>query len=99
MIEFIENLLNEHRSMAKALADQYATEKSPYLARMIEQLEAEIVIESWRRHYNMVRPHASIGYRAPAPEVFVPALAAWPAARPRPAPPAMLPLVPRPTLN
>jgi transposase InsO family protein len=27
--------------------------------------EAEIVIESWRRHYNMVRPHASIGYRAP----------------------------------
>jgi transposase InsO family protein len=61
--------------------------------------EAKIVIESWRRHYNTVRPHASIGYRAPAPEVFVPALAAWPAAQPRPAPPAMLPLVPRPTLN
>src|SRR2546423_1153022 len=61
--------------------------------------EAEIVIESWRRHYNMVRPHASIGYRAPASEVFVPALAAWPAAQPRPAPPAMLPLVPPPTLN
>jgi putative transposase len=61
--------------------------------------EAEIVIESWRRHYNMVRPHASIGYRAPAPEVFVPALAAWTAAQSRPAPPAMLPLVPRPTLN
>jgi putative transposase len=61
--------------------------------------EAEIIIESWRRHYNTVRPHASIGYRAPAPEVFVPALAAWPAAQPRPAPPAMLPLVPRPTLN
>src|SRR5881628_3392896 len=61
--------------------------------------EAQIVIESWRRHYNAVRPHASIGYRAPAPEVFVPALAAWPAAQPRPAPPAMLPLVPRPTLN
>src|SRR5438874_13463659 len=61
--------------------------------------EAEIVIESWRRHYNTVRPHASIGYRAPAPEVFVPALAAWPAAQSRPAPPAMLPLVPPPTLN
>jgi putative transposase len=27
--------------------------------------EAQIVIESWRRHYNAVRPHASIGYRAP----------------------------------
>src|SRR5207302_8044609 len=61
--------------------------------------EAEIVIESWRRHYNTVRPHASIGYRSPAPEVFVPALAAWPAAQSRPAPPAMLPLAPRPTLN
>ena len=61
--------------------------------------EAQVVIESWRRHYNTVRPHASIGYRAPAPEVFVPALAAWPAAQPRPAPPAILPLVPRPTLN
>src|SRR3954453_14508660 len=61
--------------------------------------EAQIVIESWRRHYNAVRPHASIGYRAPAPEVFVPALAAWPAAQSRPAPPAMLPVAPRPTLN
>ena len=61
--------------------------------------EAQIVIESWRRHYNTVRPHASIGYQAPAPEVFVPALATWPAAQPRPAPPAMLPLAPRPALN
>src|SRR5918993_174257 len=61
--------------------------------------EAQIIIESWRRHYNGVRPHASIGYRAPAPEVFVPALAAWPAAQPRPASPAMLSLAPRPTLN
>jgi transposase InsO family protein len=61
--------------------------------------EAQIVIESWRRHYNTVRPHAAIGYRAPAPEVFVPALTAWPAAQARPAPPAMFKLVPRTTLN
>jgi putative transposase len=61
--------------------------------------EAQIVIESWRCHYNRVRPHASIGYRPPAPEVFVPALAAWPATPPRPAPPAMLPLVPPAALN
>jgi transposase InsO family protein len=40
--------------------------------------EAEVVIESWRRHYNAVRPHASLGYRAPAPEVFVPAFATRP---------------------
>jgi len=52
--------------------------------------EAKIVIESWRRHYNAVRPHASLGYKPPAPEVFVPALAAWPATLRRPAPPATL---------
>src|SRR6266540_3908283 len=59
--------------------------------------EAQIVIESWRRHYNTIRPHASIGYKPPAPEVFVPAFAAWPAALRRPAPPATL--AQRPTLN
>ena len=52
--------------------------------------EAQIVIESWRRHYNTIRPHASIGYKPPAPEVFVPAFAAWPAALRQPAPPATL---------
>jgi putative transposase len=39
--------------------------------------EAQVVIESWRCHYNTIRPHASLGYRPPAPEVFVPAFA-WP---------------------
>ncbi|WP_131113083.1 IS3 family transposase [Lichenihabitans psoromatis] len=61
--------------------------------------EAQVIIESWRRHYNTVRPHGSIGYKPPAPEVFVPAFAAWPAAKPRPSPPAMLRVAPRPTMN
>jgi len=52
--------------------------------------EAKIIIESWRRHYNGVRPHASLGYKPPAPEVFVPAFTAWPAPLRRPAPPATL---------
>ena len=30
--------------------------------------EALVLIESWRRHYNAVRPHGSLGYRPPAPE-------------------------------
>ncbi|RDD65260.1 hypothetical protein DU478_15240, partial [Thalassococcus profundi] len=29
-------------------------------------------IERWRRHYNTVRPHSSLGYRPPAPESFMP---------------------------
>ena len=57
------------------------------------------VIESWRRHYNAVRPHASLGYKPPAPEVFVPALVAWPSVRPHTAPTATPPLAPRPPLN
>ena len=61
--------------------------------------EAEIIIESWRRHYNAVRPHASLGYRPPVPEVFLPALAAWPAAQAGSASPATLKLAPRPALN
>src|SRR5215208_7161527 len=61
--------------------------------------EAKVVIESWRQHSNSVRPHASLGYRPPAPELFVPAFAAWPPALTRPALPARLPVVKRPTLN
>jgi putative transposase len=61
--------------------------------------EAQIVIESWRRHYNAVRPHQSLGYRPPAPEVFVPALAARPSTPPRSAPPATLPLASKSALN
>ena len=34
--------------------------------------EAKILIEAWRRHYNTVRPHSSLGYRPPAPETATP---------------------------
>ena len=30
--------------------------------------EAKVLIEAWRRHYNTIRPHSSLGYRPPAPE-------------------------------
>ncbi|MBB2961400.1 transposase InsO family protein [Methylobacterium sp. R2-1] len=61
--------------------------------------EAQIIIESWRRHYNTIRPHGALGYKPPAPEVFVPPLTAWPAARAQPASPAKLPVEQRPTLH
>jgi len=32
--------------------------------------EAKVLIERWRVHYNTVRPHSSLGYRPPAPEVW-----------------------------
>jgi transposase InsO family protein len=37
-------------------------------------LEARVLIERWRREYNTVRPHSSLGYRVPAPEAFAPCL-------------------------
>ena len=36
-------------------------------------LEAKVLIERWRRHFNAVRPHSSLGYRAPAPQAIQPA--------------------------
>jgi len=36
--------------------------------------EAQVVIEQWRKHYNTVRPHSSLGYRPPAPQAFNPLL-------------------------
>jgi putative transposase len=33
--------------------------------------EAKILIEQWRREYNQVRPHSSLGYQPPAPEAIL----------------------------
>ena len=32
--------------------------------------EAKVLIDRWRREYNRVRPHSSLGYRPPAPETI-----------------------------
>jgi transposase InsO family protein len=34
--------------------------------------EARIVIAQWRKHYNTIRPHSSLGYRPPAPQASNP---------------------------
>ena len=80
-----------------------------YNARLCDELldgeifyslrEAQIIIEDWRQHYNTVQPHASLGYKPPAPEVLVPGLTARPPPRDGGASPAALPLAQRPTLN
>jgi len=36
--------------------------------------EVQILTEMWRREYNTIRPHGSLGYRPPAPGTFVPAV-------------------------
>jgi transposase InsO family protein len=33
--------------------------------------EVQILIEMWRKHYNTIRPHSSLGYRPPAPAATI----------------------------
>ncbi len=57
--------------------------------------EAKVVIEGWRRHYNTLRPHSSLGYRPPAPEVVL-----WRTTpTPSGSPPVTPTLAPSPPLN
>lgn len=35
-------------------------------------LEAQILTDSWKKEYNQVRSHSSLGYRPPAPEAIMP---------------------------
>ncbi len=37
-------------------------------------IEAQVIIELWRRHYNTKRPHSSLGGRPPVPETLQPNL-------------------------
>ena len=34
--------------------------------------EAKVLVERWRKEYNQIRPHSSLGYRPPAPETIYP---------------------------
>ena len=56
--------------------------------------EAKIVIEKWRKHYNTIRPHSSLRYQPPAPEVLQ-----WPAPQHQQATPATQRLAPNVILN
>ena len=50
--------------------------------------EAKIVIESWRQHYNTLRPHSSLGYKPPAPATLL-----WPGT------PTASTMAPKPTMH
>lgn len=56
--------------------------------------EAKVVIETWRRHDNTKRPHSSLGYRPPAPEVLQ-----WPASPSGSATPATPAVAPGPVMH
>jgi transposase InsO family protein len=37
-------------------------------------LEAQVLTEWWKNEYNHLRPHSSLGYKAPAPESYKPVI-------------------------
>ena len=37
-------------------------------------IEAKVLIEEWRREYNVVRPHSALGYKSPSPEAILTAV-------------------------
>ena len=58
-----ENGYNE--SFNGKLRDELLNRKNFYTLK-----EAQVLIEGWRRAYNTIRPHSSLMYRPPAPEVI-----------------------------
>lgn len=56
--------------------------------------EARVVIEGWRQHYNTVRPHSSLGYNPPAPDVVL-----WPASPANAGPPTTPAVARRPIMH
>jgi transposase InsO family protein len=54
-------------------------------------LEAKVLIERWRVHYNTQRPHSALGYRPPAPAAIQPNPPPPPRGGSAPTPPASSP--------
>ena len=53
-------------SLNSKLRDEFLNREALYTLR-----EAQVLIEWWRRHYNTLRPHSSLGYRGPAPTTIL----------------------------
>ena len=58
-------------SFSARLRDELLNGKTFYTLK-----EAQVLIESWRCHYNAIRPHGSLGYRPPASETII--MPSWP---------------------
>jgi putative transposase len=45
---------------------QWAKDECLAMEWFRNRLEAKVIIEDWRHHYNEIRPHSSLNYRTPA---------------------------------
>ena len=64
---------NSRHSKNRMIVDLARTDKGIFFPELF--LDADVnLIESWRKEYNRIRPHSSLGYRPPAPESIQSAL-------------------------
>src|SRR5688572_2317638 len=50
----------------RRIVQRQAARPAPLAAVVRNRTDAKVSIEAWRRHYNEVRPHSSLGYLTPA---------------------------------
>lgn len=95
----VDVLVSQGRKVAEAIRSIEVTEVT-YRDELLNGevfytlKEASVVIERWRKDYNTIRPHSSLGYHPPAPEVVI-----WPTEPSNSAPLARPTIVTRPDLR
>ena len=82
-VKQLKDLELENSRLRKAVSDLTLDKLSSTVRSSIRCVKPRSSSRAWQRHYNAVRAHASLGYKPPAPEVFVRVLSAWPGAPPR----------------
>jgi hypothetical protein len=69
----IMELLGRRRpSLCQAVTIAVSLRLTSLMTLVISLIEPKVLIENWRKDYNRIRHHSSLGYRLPAPEVFMP---------------------------
>lgn len=44
----------------------------PVTQNILQSLEAKVLTDMWREHYNKIRPHSSLNFALQVPEVILP---------------------------
>jgi len=62
----------EYKEITRAELAEYAFISEEQIEGFDTLLKAKVLVGRWRREYNHIRPHSSLGYRPPAPEAIMP---------------------------
>ena len=68
----ITRTLAKHNLKIAGLFGYYNVVDPDLARRKRGEQRMQVLIENWRREYNTIRPHRSLGYKPPAPETVMP---------------------------